>query len=160
MGVLMDLVAGETREVLLAISVDDWAGLDDAARFPAHLALGGGLDPVWLDLFAEAARSVSSAPGPGSFLEACYPLDDPGLAGPGVGERTVERVARGWVDAVARLPEARLDRLAGRWIDLIEREEVEVDAEDKPMVRALAGDLVRFARAARIAPDILFAWSL
>ena len=47
----MDLVAGDERAILLAISVEDWSGLDDHARFDAHLSLGGGLDPTWLDLF-------------------------------------------------------------------------------------------------------------
>jgi len=55
----MDLVAGDEREILLAIAVDDWAGFDDRGRFDAHLSLGGGLDPTWLDLFAEAIRTVT-----------------------------------------------------------------------------------------------------
>ncbi|HEX8939000.1 MAG TPA: hypothetical protein VF763_02465 [Candidatus Limnocylindrales bacterium] len=160
MALLMDLVAGDAREVLLALSVEDWAGLDDPDRFAGHVGLGGGLDPVWLDLFAEAARSVAPGPGPGSFLEACYPLADPGLPGPTAGERTVERVSAAWVEAVARVPDDRLDRLAAAWVDLVEREEVDVDPDDKPMLRALAGDLVRFARTAVGAPDVLFAWSL
>ena len=160
MGLLMDLVAGDTREVLLALSVDDWSGLDDRSRFPAHLALGGGLDPIWLDLFAEAARVVTPGRGPGSFLEACYPLDDPRLPGPDAGERTVERVSRNWVEAVARVRDDQLDRLAGRWIELIDREEVEIDPEDKPMLRALVGDLIGFARAAASGTDVLFAWTL
>ena len=54
MGSLMDLVAGETREILLAFAVEDEAGLTDRDRFEAHLALGGGLDPTWLDLFSES----------------------------------------------------------------------------------------------------------
>ena len=59
MGSLMDLVAGETREILLAFAVEDEAGLHDRDRFDAHLDLGGGLDPTWLDLFSEAVRSVT-----------------------------------------------------------------------------------------------------
>ncbi len=158
MGLLMDLIAGQTREALLAIRVEDWAGLDDPGRFAAHLSLGGGLDPVWLDLFAEAARQARDASEPGSFLEACHPL--PGPVGGDVGERTVERVDRGWVESVARLPDTVLDGVAARWVDLIEREEVDVDAEDKPMLRSLVTDLVLFARRATAAPDVLFAWSL
>ena len=53
---LMDLVAGQAKEILLVIGLDDLAALDDRRRFPAHVALGGGLDPTWLDLFAEAIR--------------------------------------------------------------------------------------------------------
>ena len=59
MAALMDLVAGDAREILLAITIEDWAGLDDRSRFDAHLSLGGGLDPTWLDLFSEAVRSVT-----------------------------------------------------------------------------------------------------
>ena len=55
MGVLMDLIAGDAREILLAISVDDWAGLRDRSRFVAYISLGGGLDLTWLDLLALAA---------------------------------------------------------------------------------------------------------
>jgi len=58
MGSLMELVAGESRDILLALSIDDLDGLDDPDRFAAHLPLGGGLDPTWLDLFSEAVRSV------------------------------------------------------------------------------------------------------
>ena len=54
---LMDLVAGKAKEILLVIGLDDLAALDDRRRFPAHVALGGGLDPTWLDLFAEAVRA-------------------------------------------------------------------------------------------------------
>ena len=38
MGVLMDLIAGDAREILLAISVDDWAGLRDRSRFVAYIS--------------------------------------------------------------------------------------------------------------------------
>ena len=55
----MDLVAGDAPDILMVIGLDDLAALDDQRRFPAHLALGSGLDPTWLDLFAEAARSVT-----------------------------------------------------------------------------------------------------
>jgi len=37
----MELVAGNSRDILVAIAVDDRDGLDDQARFPAHLSLGG-----------------------------------------------------------------------------------------------------------------------
>jgi hypothetical protein len=41
----MDLVAGDAREILLAIGIDDWAGLHDRTRFFGCLSLGGGMDP-------------------------------------------------------------------------------------------------------------------
>ena len=60
----MDLVAGDSREILLALAVDDIASLGDRSRFDAHLALGGGTDPTWLDLFSEAVRTVTPSSAP------------------------------------------------------------------------------------------------
>lgn len=158
MAALMDLIAGSTREILLAISVDDWPGLQDRQRFEAYVSLGGSMDPIWLDLFSQAARDVTGSSEPGSFERACYPLE--GIGGPLVGDRTVERISRSWIEAVALIPDGRIDRVASRWIDLIDREETTVDPEDKPMLRALTADLVAFARGAEPAEDVLFAWSL
>ncbi|HEY3162706.1 MAG TPA: hypothetical protein VGJ71_00005, partial [Candidatus Limnocylindrales bacterium] len=101
MGALMDLVAGNEREILLAISVEDWAGFDDASRFDAHLALGGGLDPTWLDLFSEAVRTVTNDDGPADFIDSRRELDGPGDAG----DRVIERVDPVWIGAIARLPD-------------------------------------------------------
>lgn len=157
----MDLVAGDAREILLAISVDDWEGLRDQARFAAYISLGGGMDPTWLDLFAEAARHATGGNSPGSFSDAACPLDSHlqvRLAG--LGERTIERVDPHWIDDVATLPESRLDRIAARWIDLIDCEECDVDPEEKPMLRQLAADIVDFCRRARGAEDVLLAWSI
>jgi hypothetical protein len=152
----MDLVAGEDREILLAIAVEDWAGLSDPDRFSAHVSLGGGLDPTWLDLFSEAVRRVTGADDPADFIDARRELDGPGE----VTERTVERVDQGWVTAVARVEDRQVDAVAGRWIALVEEELGELPAEEKPWIRQLAGDLVAFARAADQAPTVIFAWSL
>jgi hypothetical protein len=156
MGALMDLVAGDERSILLAISVDDWDGLDDRGRFDAHLALGGGLDPTWLDLFAEAVRTVANTDQPTSFLDARRELDGPGDAG----ERVVERVDPAWIDAIARLADHDVDAVAGRWIDLIEEEMEPLPREEKPWIRQLTADIVRFAREADRSEDVLFAWAL
>ena len=156
MGALMDLVAGDEREILLAITVEDWAGLDDRYRFDAHLALGGGLDPTWLDLFSEAVRSVTSGDGPSDFIDARRELDGPGDAG----DRVIERVDPAWIDAIARIPDHDVDAVAGRWIDLVEEEIGFLPREEKPWIRKLAGDIVAFARAADRSADVLFAWSL
>ncbi|MDQ2965483.1 MAG: hypothetical protein M3R57_06515 [Chloroflexota bacterium] len=156
MGALMDLVAGESREILLAIAVDDWAGLADPSRFDAHLSLGGGLDPTWLDLFSEAARSTTRRDGPTSFLDARRELEGPG----DVGDRTVERVDAEWVTAVARIADHEVDAVAGRWIDLIAEELGDLPREEKPWIRSLAADIVAFARAADRSPSVLFAWSI
>lgn len=152
----MDLIAGEEREILLAVSVDDWAGLDDRSRFDAHLALGGGLDPTWLDLFSEACRGVRDSGEPRDFLDARQELAD---GASDVGERTVERVDKAWVGAVAGVPDRDIDGIAGRWVDLLDEEYGELPREEKPWIRSLAADIVGFARAATDSPDVLFAWS-
>ena len=151
----MDLVAGSEREILLAISVEDWAGFDDASRFDAHLSLGGGLDPTWLDLFSEAVRSITRGDGPADFIDARRELD-----GAEEGERVIERVDPGWIGAIARLADHDVDAVAGRWIDLVEEELGFLPREEKPWIRQLAADVVKFARAADRSPDVLFAWSL
>jgi hypothetical protein len=152
----MDLVAGDTREILLAITVEDWAGLGDRTRFDGHLSLGGGLDPTWLDLFSEACRTVTGSDEPRDFIDARRELDGPGDAG----DRTIEQVDPRWIDAVARVADHDLDRVAGRWIDLLGEEFGEVQREDKPWIRSLASDIIAFARDADHSPAVLFAWSL
>jgi hypothetical protein len=154
----MDLVAGEAPDILTVIGLDDLAALDDRRRFPAHLALGSGLDPTWLDLFAEAARAVTGADVPVDFIDARLEMGPDGLE---TGEdRTIERVDPAWIGTVARLAEGDLAAIAGRWIDLVEDELGELPREEKPWIRELAGQLVAFCRAADRAPDVLFAWSI
>ena len=155
MGSLMDLVAGESREILLALATDDLDGLDDPDRFAAHLPLGGGLDPTWLDLFSEAVRTVTGREEPADFLDARSELGAPGAGG----DRIVERVDPDWMEAVARVPHDRLDALAGRWIDLLEEELGLLPREEKPWIRELTAQIVQFARAADGARDVVFAWS-
>ena len=156
MGALMDLIAGEEQEILLAIAVDDWSGLQDRDRFAAHLSLGGGLDPTWLDLFSEAARTVTGRDAPADFIDARRDLDRPSQ----LTERSVERVDAGWVSAVAMIEDRDVDGVAGRWIDLVEEDLGELPREEKPWIRKLAGEIVEFARDADSARDVLFAWSL
>ena len=152
----MDLVAGDAPDILLVIGTDDLAAFDDRGRFRAHLALGSGLDPTWLDLFAEAARGVTGADGPADFIDARLELE-----GPDDGDdRSVERVDPSWISAVAMIPDADLDGIAGRWIELVEDELGALPREEKPWIRDLAGRIVVFCRAADRAPDVLFAWSL
>jgi hypothetical protein len=152
----MDLVAGDAREILLAIAIDDWAAFDDRSRFDAHLALGGGLDPTWLDLFAEAIRGITGGDEPTDFLVARRELDGPDS----YTERTIERVDPGWIGAIGRLRDRDLDAVAGRWIDLVEEDLGELPREEKPWIRQLASDLVQFSRAADRSRDVLFAWAL
>lgn len=156
MGLVMDLVAGDSREILLVVAMDDLAGFDDRGRFPAHLTFGGAIDPTWLDLFSQAVRSVVGRDEPGDFLDARTELDGPGEGG----ERTVERIDPGWVDAIARLADRDLDAVTGRWIDLLEDELGDLPREEKPAIRTFARQIVEFARAADQAPAVILAWSL
>ena len=118
MGASMDLIAGDAREILLAIGMDEPDLGAARSRFDAHLALGGGLDPTWLDLFAESARVATGGSDPVDLLDARIELEGPGAA---AGDRTIERVDPSWISAVARVPDSALDAIAGRWIDLVER---------------------------------------
>jgi hypothetical protein len=156
MGLVMDLVAGDSREILLVVAMDDLASFDDRSRFPAHLAFGGAIDPTWLDLFSQAVRSVVGRDEPRDFLDARVDLDGPGEAG----ERTVERIDPAWIDAIARVDDRDLDAVTGRWIDLLEDEVGDFPREEKPSVRKFARDIVDFARAADHAPAVILAWSL
>ncbi len=125
---MMDLIAGEVPDILLVISLDDLAAFDDRRRFPAHLALGGGLDPTWLDLFAEAARGVTGGDGPADFIDARLELDGPG----GADMPTIERVDPAWISTVARIGDHELAAIAGRWIELVEDELGELPSDEKP----------------------------
>ena len=153
---LLDLVAGKAQEILLVIGLDDLAALEDRRRFPAHVALGGGLDPTWLDLFAEAVRAVTGGDSPSDFLDARIELDGPGDDS----QRTIERVDPAWISAVARVADREVGAIAAAWIDLIEAELGGLARDEKPWIRELAGKLVAFCRAADRAPDVLFAWSM
>ena len=157
MGLVMDLVAGDSRDILMAVAVDDLASFGDRGRFPAHLALGGSVDPTWLDLFSQAVRMVTSGDDPVDFLEARTELDGP--VGTGA-ERTVERVDPAWITAVAMLDDRHLDAITGRWIDLLEEEIGELPREEKPTIRLFTRQIVEFARLADRAPDVILAWSL
>src|SRR5262249_53238871 len=110
MGSLMDLVAGDARDIVLALSIDDVDAFDNRDRFVAHLPLGGGLDPTWLDLFSEAVRSVTDDEEPVDFLDARTDFE----YGTPETERIVERVDTGWLRAVGRVPDEQLGALAGR----------------------------------------------
>jgi len=151
---LMDLVAGDARDVVLALSVDDAEAFSDRDRFTAHLPLGGGLDPTWLDLFSEAVRSVTGGDEPVDFLDARTDLE----GATGSTERIVERVDGDWVEAVAAVPDELVGALAGGWIELLEEELGLLPREEKPWIRDLAARIVAFCRASTGARDVVFAW--
>jgi hypothetical protein len=142
------------RDITLALSVDDVEAFDDADRFVAHLSLGGGLDPTWLDLFSEAVRETLGSQVPVDFLDARTEVDAAATAS----ERIVERVDREWLEAVARVPEDQVGALAGRWIALLEEELGLLPREEKPWIRDLTSRIVAFASRALDARDVIFAW--
>jgi hypothetical protein len=156
MGFVMDLVAGDSRDILLAVAIGDLAAFDDPARFAAHLGFGGSIDPTWLDLFSQAVRSVTGGEAPVDFLEARSELDGPSDAE----GHTVESIDPGWITAVAMVDDRLLGAVVGRWIDMLEDELGELAREEKPSVRKFATQIVDFARAADRAPAVLLAWSL
>jgi hypothetical protein len=155
-GLVMDLVAGDSREILLAVAVDDLASFDDRSRFPAHLTFGGAIDPTWLDLFSQAIRVALGRDEPRDFLDARAEVEGPGDAG----DRTVERIDPTWITAIARLSDRDIDAVTGRWIDLLEDELGDLPREEKPSIRTFAREIVEFARAADRAPAVVLAWSL
>ena len=157
MGSRMELIAGEARDVLVVVGTGEEGAFGDRDRFGAYLSLSGGLDPTWLDFFAEAARAATDLDGPADFIDARTELggsDDPS------GTLTIERVDPGWVSAVARISDGALGAIAGRWIDRLEEELGPLPGEEKPWIRELVGQVIAFCRAADRAPDVLFVWSL
>jgi hypothetical protein len=156
MGLVMDLVAGRQKEILLVIATDDFPAFEDRRRFAAHLTFGGIVDPTWLDLFSQAARTVTSRDEPVDFLEARSELE--GSTDPN--GRTVERIDAGWITAIAMLDDRDLDAVTGAWIDLLEDEIGDLPREEKPSIRKFAYEIVDFARHADRSPAVILAWSL
>ena len=157
MGLVMDLVAGNEREILVAVATDNLAAFEDRRRFAAHLTFGGIVDPTWLDLFSQAVRAVTGRDNPVDFLEARTELEGPSSEGP---VRTVELVHPAWITALAMLEDRDLDAITGQWIDLLEDELGDLPREEKPSIRKFAREIVDFARQADPAPAVILAWSL
>jgi hypothetical protein len=157
MGTRMELVAGQAQDILVVVGTDERHAFEEPGRFHAYLSLSGGMDPTWLDLFADAARVATSQDRPSDFLDARAELDGPAAAPSSL---VIERVDPTWISAVARVPTSAIDRLAGRWIDRLEDEFGAIPSEEKPWIRELASQLIEFCRRADAAPDVLFVWAL
>ena len=161
MGSRMELVAGDVQQVLIVLGTNDPGDFSDVKRFGAYLSLSGGMDPTWLDFFAEAARAATNREGPADFIDARSDLGGvDGASRELTSELTIERVDPAWISAVAAIPDLALDGVAGRWIDRLEEELGALPREEKPWIRQLAGNLVEFCRRADRAPDVVFLWSL
>jgi hypothetical protein len=157
----MELVAGDVQEILIVVGSDDPDALGDVKRFRAYLSLSGGMDPTWLDYFAEAARTATRRDAPSDFIDARNELGSgPDTGGEPTSDLSIERVDPTWISAVAAIPDLTLDGVAGGWIARIEEEVGALAREEKPWIRELTGDLVRFCRTADRAPDVVFLWSL
>lgn len=152
----MELIAGEVRDILVVLGAAQMDGIiPERDRFQAHLPLGGGIDPTWLDLFSEAVRATLDADTPSDFIDARFELGTTDDA-----ELTIERVDPAWVSAVARIADSSVDAVAGHWIDRLEEEMGALPREEKPWIRDLAGQVVAFCRVADRAPDVIFVWAL
>ena len=154
MGTRMELIAGAAPDILVLVGTGDLDALRDRGRFASHLSLSGGMDPTWLDLFADAVRTTTDLVL-SDFLDArieLAPADD--------GTLSVERVDPAWISAVATVADRSLDAIAGRWIDRLEDELGPVASDEKPWIRELTGRLVGFCREADRAPDVVFLWEL
>ena len=153
----MDLIAGDAQDVLVVVGTGEEDPFADASRrFSAHLPLGGGVDPTWLDLFAEAVRAALDSDTPIDFIDArieIAPSEDEAAV-------IIERIDPGWISDVARIPDASIDAVAGRWIDRLEEELGVMAREEKPWIRDLAGRVVMFCRSADRAPDVVVVWAL
>lgn len=151
----MELIAGDARDILVILGAAEIGVSPERDRYAAHLPMSGGVDPTWLDLFAEAVRAALDADAPSDFLDARS-----GLGGAGEGTTTVERVEPGWIADVARIPDASIDAITGRWIDRLEEEFGAISGDEKPWIRDLAGQLVAFCRVGDRSRDVIFTWSL
>ena len=130
--------------------------VDVRKRFTAHLSLGAGLDPTWLDLFSEAVRAITGSAEPTDFLDARRELDGPdGVPGRRSSASTAAGSKRspGW-------PTARCRAVAGRWLDLLDEELGHCRARRSPGFASSLARSWRSAATAERAPDVLFAWSL
>lgn len=149
------LVAGDPRDALLALAIEDRAAFADPDRFVAHLALERA-DLDRLDRFAAAVRATTGADLPDDLAESLEDLG-PGAA---LAEELLARLDPAWVAAVAALRPERLDELAIRWAaELAPAGLVPPGAE--PRLRELAEALVEFcAAAAAGAPATILVWEL
>ena len=157
----MELVAGDVQDILVLLGSGRSGDLGDGQRFAAYLSLSGGMDPTWLDFFAESARAATNREAPSDFMDACSDLGGAeGASGEPTSELRIERVDPGWISAVAAIPDVMLGGVAGRWIDRLEEELGALPRDEKPWIRQLTGNLVEFCRKADRAPDVVFLWSL
>ncbi len=117
------------------------------ARFDAHLSLGGGLDPTWLDLFcrggADRAPAATSRPTCSTRASSSKGPARRRAIGP------IERIDPTWISA--RRPRPRRapstpSPAAGSTSS--KRSSACCRREEKPWIRDLAGQVVRFCRRA------------
>ena len=155
MGSLMDLVAGDARDILLALSVDDIGRVRRAGPVRRAPAARRRARP---DLARPVLRGRAVGDRAGRPGRLPRRADRPRRR-PGERERIVERVDKAWIAAVAGVPDELLGALAGRWIGLLEEELGLLPREEKPWIRDLTAQIVDFARRSDSARDVVFAWA-
>jgi hypothetical protein len=144
----LELVAGDPRELVVALAAGDRTALADPERAAAFLPLGD-LDPSWLDALGEAIGDLGGgrvAP----FRSGLRPLPDR-LA------RSVEDevwlVDARWLHAVAGVADEAVAAVARGW--LVRLGVAEPSASDLALAAELAAAIVRFARRATTAEAVL-----
>jgi hypothetical protein len=144
----LELVAGDPRELVVALAVGDRAALADPERVAAFLPLGD-LDPSWLDALSEAIGDVGGRRVT-SFRSGLRPLPDR-LA------RSVEDeiwlVDPRWLNAVAAVADEAVAAVARGW--LVRLGMAEPSGSDLALATELATAIVRFARRATTAEGVL-----
>lgn len=144
----LELVAGDPRELLLALAVGDTDALADPERAVAYLPLGD-LDPAWLDALTAAVHDRTGR-GPASFRAGLRPL--PARLARMV-EAEVRLVDEGWLRALADLGPEAVDAVARRW--LARRGEPGPSPEAVALAAEIAAAVVRFTRRAATAEAVL-----
>jgi len=144
----LELVAGDPRELVVALAVGDRTALADPERAVALLPLGD-FDPSWLDALSEAIGDVGGE-GMAPFRSGLRPLPDR-LA------RSVEEevwlVDPSWLNAVAAVADEAVAAVARGWLARLGM--AEPSATDLGLATELAAAIVRFARRATTAEGVL-----
>ena len=149
----VDLLAGDPREILLVLALEDEA-IRDHGALDAHLSVPAWVDGDGLDAFAAAVRDAAGSDGPAPFADACTPFDGPDWAG----GRSLARLDPAWLAAVASVADDRLDAVAARWRRLLEgRPGLPTAPLDEAATRVEAARIVEFARLAAGSPAVLLA---
>lgn len=144
----LELVAGDPRQLLLALAVGDTDALADPERADAYLPLGD-LGLGWLDALTAAVHELTGQ-GPATFRAALRLLPER-LAQ--TLEADVRLVDATWLRALASLADETAPHVADRWLARAGERERPPDLVAAAV--ELTGAVVRFARRAAAADAVL-----